>query len=103
MRQLELILEEGAGAIDGDISAKLKGPAKHQVKSITCNASTNVVEMELKQPFASTPVVIRNNADSIAPGDRKGGSGTDQIKFTIVNDGIETHLLIVGSDITDQY
>ena len=103
MRQLEIVLDEGAGAITGDISAKLSGPAKKQVKTITCDASTNIVEMELKQPFAAKPLVIRNNANSIAPGDRKGGSGTDQIKFTIDNDGLETHLLIIGSDITEQY
>ncbi|MAV64757.1 MAG: hypothetical protein CMG00_06155 [Candidatus Marinimicrobia bacterium] len=103
MRQLELVLDEGSASINGDISAKLSGPAKKQVKSITCDSSTKIVEMELNQPFAAKPLVIRNNADSIAPGDRKGGSGADQIRFTIDNAGLETHILIVGSDITEQY
>ena len=102
MRQLELVLDEASKSVSGDLSAKLNGPAKKQVKSITCDGS-GIVEIELKQPFAAKPLVIRNNADSIAPGARKGGSGTDQIRFTIDNAGLETHLLIVGSDITEQY
>ena len=102
MRQLELILDEASKSVSGDLSAKLSGPAKNQVKSIVCDGS-GVVEIELKQPFAAQPIVIRSNANSIAPGARKGGSGTDKIKFTIDNAGLETHVLIIGSDITEQY
>lgn len=102
IRQLELILDEASKSVNGDLSGKLNGPAKKQVKSITCDGS-GVVEIELNQPFASQPVVIRTNANSIAPGARKGGSGTDKIKFTIDNAGLETHVLIIGSDITEQY
>jgi len=102
IRQLELVLDETAKATSGDLSAKLSGPAKHQVKSITCDGS-GLVDIELKQPFAAKPVVIRNNADSVAPGNRKGGSGSDTIRFTIDSNVLETHILIVGSDVTDQY
>jgi len=103
MRQLEIVLDEGAKSVTGSILDKVSGPAKHQVKAITCDASSGIVEMELKQPFAAKPVVIRTNANSIAPGARKGGSGTDQIRFTIDNAALETHIIIVGSDITEQY
>ena len=102
MRQLEIVLDEGAKSINGSILDKVSGPAKHQIKAITCDGS-GICEMELKQPFAAKPVVIRTNANSIAPGNRKGGSGSDQLRFTIDNAALETHMLIVGSDVTDQY
>lgn len=102
IRQLELVLDEGAKSVTGSILDKVSGPAKNQVKAITCDGS-GIVEMELKQPFAAKPVVIRTNANSISPGNRKGGSGSDQIRFTIDNAGLETHILIAGSDITEQY
>tara|TARA_Y100000401_G_scaffold106797_1_gene100597 strand:+ start:5404 stop:5745 length:342 start_codon:yes stop_codon:yes gene_type:complete len=102
MRIIEIVLDEASKSVNGDLSDKLNGPAKKQVKSITCNGS-GIVEIELKQPFSAQPVVLRTNANSIAPGARKGGSGTDQIKFTIDNAGLETHVLIVGSDSSEQY
>lgn len=102
IRQLEIVLDEAAKSVNGDLSGKLSGPAKNQVKSITCDGS-GLVDIELKQPFAAKPIVIRTNANSIAPGSRKGGSGSDQIRFTIDNAGLETHVLIIGSDITEKY
>ena len=98
MRQLEIVLDEASKSVSGDLSAKLSGPASNQIKSIVCDGS-GVVEIELNTPFAAKPVVIRTNANSIAPGARKGGSGTDRIKFTIDNAGLETHVLIIGSDV----
>jgi len=102
MRQLELILDEGTKTINGDVLSKVSGPAKKQVKAATCNGA-GVVEIELKQPFAAQPIVIRSNDASFFPGARKGGPGTDQIKLTIDNAGVETHLLIIGSDTTEMY
>ena len=102
MRMIELVLDETAKATSGDLSSKLSGPAKKQIKSITCDGS-GLVDIELKQPFSAKPVVIRSNADSIAPGNRKGGSGTDTIRFTIDSNVLETHILIVGSDTTEEY
>jgi hypothetical protein len=101
MRQIEIVLDEASKSVSGDLSAKLSGPASNQVKSIVCDGS-GVVEIELKQAFAAKPVVVRSNADSIAPGDRKGGSGTDMIKFTIDNAGLETHIIIIGSDVSSK-
>ena len=96
MRQIEIILGEDAKTVSGDLSAKLAGPASNQVSSITCNGS-GLVTILLKQAFAAAPCVISNNAPNIVSG-KKGGA-SDEIQFTIDNGGLETHVLIVGSDV----
>jgi hypothetical protein len=100
IRQLELILAEDAGSSTGDISDKLGGPASNQVDTITCDGN-KLVTIKLKQAFAAAPCVIANNAPNVVSG-KKGGT-SDEIQFTITTAGLETHLLIIGSDITEKY
>tara|TARA_R100001594_G_scaffold136321_1_gene178583 strand:- start:254 stop:607 length:354 start_codon:yes stop_codon:yes gene_type:complete len=106
MRQLELIIKEASGVLS------VEGPAKNQVKgSVSQNSGT--ISIELKQPFAAEPILIASS--TVDEGDVKiksGNKGGSSDKLEIINilagaagdlDEGEIHLLVIGSDVTEQY